>query len=231
MKVTIFDSETTGLPPKNANYETDYMQFPYLLSMAWKCLLDGKESPTFEYIINQEGRTVPPEATAINGITQAMTDVSKFDTFTTLLQFMMDIDQADVIIGWNLYFDTSLIKANILRIIAGGKTPIDMYNKFTDLLHKDKRIDLMRVCHKIMGGKLPKLTEAYQYFFKESFDAHSAGNDVDAVVRIFKELRRRGELPLHITEIMNPIVLPSKPIDIQYNLLPREDKPVVVEEE
>ena len=231
MKLAIFDSETTGLPPKNAKYETDFMEFPYILSMAWKCLLDGKESPTFEYVINQEGRTVPPEATAINGITQAMTDASKFDTFTTLLQFMMDIDQADVIIGWNIFFDTSIIKANVLRIVQGGKTPIAMYEKFTDLLHKDKRIDLMRVCHKIMGGKWPTLSEAYTRLFGEPFKAHTASGDVDAVVRIFKELRRGGELPLHITEIMNPIVLPSKPIDIQYNLLPREDKPVVVEEE
>ena len=202
MKIAIFDSETSGLPAKHFTYEKDYMNYPYLLSMAWKCLLDGKESPTFEYVINQEGRTVPSEATAINGITQAMTDASKFDTFTTLLQFMMDIDQADVIIGWNLYFDTSIIKANVLRIVQGGKTPIDMYNKFTDLLHKDKRIDLMRVCHKIMGGKWPKLTEAYQYFFKESFDAHSAGNDVDAVVRIFKYLLDKGLIVLPVKTVV-----------------------------
>jgi DNA polymerase-3 subunit alpha len=188
MKIAIFDSETTGLPAKHFTYEKDYMNYPYLLSMAWKCLLDGQESPTFEYIINQEGRQVPSEATAINGITQAMCDDSKFDTFTTLIQFMMDIDQADVIIGWNLFFDTSLIKANILRIIAGGKTPIAMYEKFTDLLHKDKRIDLMRVCHKVMGGKWPKLTEAYRYFFNETFDAHTASGDVEAVLRIFKFL-------------------------------------------
>ena len=75
MKIVILDLETTGLPPKNASYETDFLQFPHILSMSWKCVKDNRESETFEYLINPEGKyTVPPEATAINGITQEMVD-------------------------------------------------------------------------------------------------------------------------------------------------------------
>ncbi len=198
MKITIFDAETTGLPPKNGNYETDFLNFPYILSLAWKCIKDGQESETFHYFINQEGRKVPAEATAINGITDADCEASKFDTFSTLVQFMMDIDQSDYVVGFNIYFDTSIIKANILRIISGGKTPIAMYEKMTELLHKDKRIDVMRVCHKHFGGKWPKLSEAYFKLFKEEFPAHNAKEDVDATCRILMELVRRNLVLLEV---------------------------------
>lgn len=190
MKLVILDIETSGLVPKGATYDAHYMQFPYILSMAWKAIKDEQQSETFEYFINQEGHTVPAEATRINGITQDICDASKFNTFSTLLQFMMDADGADFIIGWNLYFDTSIIKASTLRIIDGGKTPMEMFDKMTNILHKDKRIDLMRVCHKLWGGKWPTLSEAYVRLFGESFEAHSAGSDVNACYRILEELIR-----------------------------------------
>lgn len=188
MKTIILDIETSGLVPKGARYETNYEQFPYILSMGWKVIKEDQESETFEYIINQEGRIVPPEATKINGITQEMCDASKFNTFTTLIQFMMDADSTDFIIGFNIYFDTSIIKANILRIISGGKTPMTMYDKMTEILHKDKRIDVMRACAKLWGGKWPSLSEAYTRLFQEQFNAHSAKDDVNATDKIFKEL-------------------------------------------
>ncbi len=201
MKIVILDIETSGLPPKGATYENDYMVFPYILSMAWKCIKDGQESETYHYIVNQEGRCIPPEASKINGLTDAICNESKFNIFTTLIQFMMDIDQADFVVGYNLYFDTSIIKANILRIIkTGGKTPMEMFDKMTDLLHKDKRIDVMRSCHKLMGGKWPKLEEAYTRLFNESFNAHSAKEDVDATYRIFQELLSRKAIMLLLPE-------------------------------
>lgn len=184
MKIVILDCETTGIPPNKANYETDFMLFPHILSMSWKCIKDGQQSETFHYIVNQEGRIVPPEATKINGITQEMCDQSKFNIFSVLIQFMMDCDGADYIVGYNLYFDTSIIKASVLRIISGGKTPMEMFDKITNLLHKDKRIDIMKTCHKLFGGKWPKLSESYMKLFQENFNAHCSKDDVDATYRI-----------------------------------------------
>lgn len=190
MKICVLDIETSGLVPKGLTYEKYYVLFPYILGMAWKV----NDGPTYEYIINQEGRTVPPEATEINGITQEMCDASKFNTFTVLLQFMMDADQSDWIVGHNIFFDTSIIKANVLRIIAGGKgTPIAMFDKMTEILHKDKRIDTMRLCHKLFGGKWPTLTEAHKKLFDTVPDvSHSAGADVDTAYKIYLELVKRG---------------------------------------
>lgn len=207
MKIIILDCETTGLPPKGADYKSAFMDYPYILSMAWKVIEDGIQYRTYEYIINQEGRTVPAEATKINGITQTMCDVSKFNTFSVLMQFMMDAQNNNFIVGHNLYFDTSIIKANILRIVQGGNTPIDMFLQMSAILDKEKRIDTMRICHKLFGGKWPTLEEAYYKLFGETFQAHTASGDVDATTRIFKELIKRNTIKLVMPDKISKEIL------------------------
>lgn len=199
MKYTIIDLETTGIPPKNASYETDYKLFPHIISMAWKCVKDGQESETFEYIINNPGVIITPEITAINGITQEMCNASKWDIFTVLMQFIMDASSSDFIIGHNIYFDTSIIKANTMRIVSGGKTPLAMFEKISEILHKDKRIDTMRAGIKLCG-KWPRLVELHQKLFNEGFKAHSAGNDVNACYRCFQELLRLNLVKVNLPE-------------------------------
>ncbi|MCK4248692.1 MAG: hypothetical protein KAX15_02825, partial [Candidatus Omnitrophica bacterium] len=51
INVLTLDIETTGLPAKGADYKTDFVDFPRIVSMAWKI----KDEPTVEYIINPEG--------------------------------------------------------------------------------------------------------------------------------------------------------------------------------
>ena len=201
MKYIIIDCESSGLPPKGATYDNDYKIFPRILSLAWKFVKDGQESQTYSYFINQEGFKIPLEATKINGITDEMCNESKFNIFSVLIQLMMDMGtDTDFVIGYNLYFDSSLIKASVLRIVDGGKTPITMYEQFTNLLHKDKRIDVMRSCAKLFGGKWPTLSESYTRLFQESFNAHSAGSDVDATYRILQELIRLNAIKIILPE-------------------------------
>ena len=201
MKIVIFDTETSGLPSKHFTYEKNYMEYPYILSMAWKIVVDGQESNTFHYLINQGDRKVPPEATKVNGITDEMCQGSKFDAFTVLLQFLMDCQGADFVVGYNIFFDSSIIKANVLRIVSGGKTPMNMYDAMTEMLHKDKRIDVMRLSHKVMGGKWPRLEESYKYFFGvPPLNSHNAAFDVEDTYRIFQELLKRKAIMLILPE-------------------------------
>lgn len=194
MKTVIIDLETSGLVPKGATYELDFLKFPRILSIAWK--LNNEE--TKEFLINQEGFKIPAEATKINGITQEMCDASPYKLADVLSVLILDGVSTDLIIGFNLYFDTSIIKASILRLIQEGIADQITYDAFTDFLHKDKRIDLMRICHKLYGGKWPTMSEAYFKLFGEKFNAHSAGSDVDACHRIYVELEKRGLIPVKV---------------------------------
>lgn len=187
MKTLVIDIETTGIPPKGADYKIDYMSYPYIVSLAYK--INGEE--TKEFIINQEGRKIPPETIAIHGITDEMSDKSPHLLDKVLISLVNE-SPCNFIIGHNIYFDTSIIKANIYRLHNASRLEAQILPDFEDFLHKDKRIDTMRAGQKHCGGKWPKLTELYFKLFNENFEAHSAKNDVDACYRCYLKMKELG---------------------------------------
>jgi DNA polymerase-3 subunit alpha len=184
------DIETTGKPPKNADWKVDYKEFPYIASIAWKITPD-KEG---DYrMVHQEGRTMPKEVVDIHGITTKMSNDKALTNpmKQVLMEFMEDARLATTVIGHNIYFDTSIIKANVLREFGPSSVNAEKIDEYLD---KDKRVDTMRASQKLMGGKWPKLTELYMFLFKDTFDAHSALEDMLACERCYNELKRRKVL-------------------------------------
>lgn len=185
IKRLYFDTETLGLPPKKAHWEVDYEMFPHVLSLAWKFA----GGPNNYYIINQCGRAVPKEACAVNKITTKMANdpknTHKFEDVLPLL--LKDAHDATEIIGHNLYFDISMLKAHILKEYG----PKHKFTKMAiEAFAKEKRYDTMRGESAKLFGKWPKLTELYEYFFKKSFNAHNAMDDVCATERCHLEMIR-----------------------------------------
>lgn len=200
MKVLTIDIETTGVPtPRDADYKTQYMDFPYIVSLAYK--INGDETQSF--IINQEGRPIPPETIAIHGITDEMASASPYFLGPTLEQMISVAMGNDFTVGHNVYFDSSIIKANTLRMISEGKAVQAFYDSIEVLLHKDRRIDTMKSTIKFCalpgprGAKWPKLTELYMKLFNEPFNAHNAKDDVDATHKCFLKLVDLGVIKLH----------------------------------
>lgn len=184
MKTCVLDIESTGLVPKGLTYEKDFDKFPYILSLGWKI----NDEPAKEFIINQEERIVPPEVTKINGITQEMCDSSPYKIGSVLSEFVLESKGSNYIIGHNLYFDTSIVKAGVLKLlIADGL----FFNEITEILHKDKRIDTMRAGIPLCG-KWPKLTELYKKLFNEEFKAHGAASDCEAAYRCYVKMVEMG---------------------------------------
>lgn len=187
MKLVTLDIETSGLVPKGADYKTDFLKFPRILSIAYK--INGE--PVDEYIVAQNGLLIPEEATKINGITDQMASESPYQLEGLLIELLSNAP-SDFIVGFNIYFDTSIIKANILRLIHEERINDIVYQNMEEFLHKDKRIDVMRICHRLFGGKWSTLSEAYFKLFQKTFDAHNAGSDVEATYEIYLELVKRG---------------------------------------
>lgn len=188
-KILFFDSETTGLIPKGLNYRIDYEQYPYIVQLAWH--FDGELK---DFIIKPEDWTIPEEATAIHGISQERALKDGYNFNDVIIEFVNDCQKAYGIIGFNIYFDTSIIKANTRRAMP------DQFVMMTDMaLDKSKRLDLMYKTIKFVGarkenwsGKFPTLVELYDELFGESFPAHNAGDDVMATKRCFDELVEIG---------------------------------------
>lgn len=199
--VLVFDSETTGLPAKGANYATDFNQFPHVVQLAW--WINGVHK---SYIVKPDGWEIPEEATKIHGITTEQALLQGVPFAKVADEYIHDCMVADIIIGHNIYFDSSIIKANILRL--------GMPNYYNDLVEpamdKSKRICTMMKTIKFVnakfadgrGGKFPKLEELYAHLFADTFPAHNAHEDVKATLRCVEELFKIGiiEIPKECLE-------------------------------
>lgn len=180
------DIETTGKPHKDAEWKLDFESYPYVVSIGWQLA----ERPPQYFLIHQEGRKMPKEVEVIHGIT---TKMSNDKTSTEPASFVFDALMCDAelamnVIGHNLYFDVSIIKANVLRLYG----PTSKQAKIIDqVLDKDKRIDTMRGAQKFMGGRWPKLVDLHKTLFGTEFAAHSALEDMLATKRCYTELRKR----------------------------------------
>lgn len=187
----IFDTETTGLPPKGADYKTDFESFPHIVQLAW--YFNGEYH---DYIIKPEGWTIPEEASRIHGITTEIA-LEKGQLLSEVLEmFIDDCYEAEKLIGHNIYFDTSTIKANI-RCEFGLFDPI--ISASDNALDKSKRIDTMMKTIKLVGAKqegkntpkFPSLEDLYMKLFGVIFEgAHNALGDVKATKRCYEELVR-----------------------------------------
>lgn len=62
--ICFFDCETTGVPANGLKWDADFNQFPHVVQLAWA--FGDKER---SFIIKPDNYEIPPETTAIHGIT------------------------------------------------------------------------------------------------------------------------------------------------------------------
>ena len=194
--ICFFDCETTGVPAKGLKWDADFMQFPQVVQLAWS--VGDKEK---SYIIKPDGYEIPEETTAIHGITTERAIAEGVPFAVVVDEFLTDAADAPLVCAHNIYFDTSMLKANVLRWC--GREYYDA--KAEDALHKGKRIDTMMKCIKFVGalfangrpGKFPTLEELYNKLFPgETFPAHDALEDIRALRRCVPELVELGIIEL-----------------------------------
>ena len=198
--VLFFDTETTGIPERSWNWDTDFEKYPHVVQMAW---LHGCKVET--HIIRPDGWEIPQEAVDVHGITTEYA-LEHGEPFASVVDmFIQDCHDAGLICGHNIHFDTSIIKANILREL--GREYYDA-NDVENALYKGKRIDTMRptmkwVDARMANGRLkfPNLSELYSRCFPgESFPAHDALEDTKAVAKCLPVILELGLVELKVKE-------------------------------
>lgn len=160
----------------------------------------GKRKGTFIYY-KAGGVEIPEASIEVHGITSERANAEGVPFADIIDEFLEDCKKARLLVGHNIYFDTSIVKAMILRIM--GREYYDA--KAEDALFKGKRIDTMMETIKFVGalyangrpGKYPKLEELYNKCFPgETFPAHDALEDVRACKRCIPVLVENGIIEL-----------------------------------
>ena len=207
--VLFFDTETTGIPERSWNWDTDFEQYPHVVQMAW---LHGCKVET--HIIRPDGWEIPQETVDVHGITTEYA-LEHGEPFASVVDmFIQDCHDAGLICGHNIHFDTSIIKANILREL--GREYYDA-NDVENALYKGKRIDTMRptmkwVDARMANGRLkfPNLSELYSRCFPgETFPAHDAMEDVKAVARCLPVILAQNLVELKVKEYTEQATVPG----------------------
>lgn len=186
-----FDLETTGkaemrMPPTHPRQ-------PHIVQLAaLLCDDDGTERASMNVIILQ-GKPIPPEASAIHGITTEIAERCGMRLKAAVGLFEDMLSRSDTLIAHNLDFDHLVMMAELNRL-----TPRGEFEACMDIMEYIETFCTMHATTEICcipGNygyfKWPKLIEAYRHLFGEDFDgAHDAMADVRACKRIYFEITK-----------------------------------------
>jgi DNA polymerase III epsilon subunit-like protein len=175
MRALVFDTETTGLPPKGP---IDASTWPFVVQLSFVEIdTDTGKLTEHDFLVQVEGE-IP--TTDIHGITKSRNSACGFtfpDVFGIFSQFMQ---RADIVVGHNVEFDLNMVRVECRRHGLTFEEPTGVY--CTMRANKER-------CN-IIGPsgyvKYPKLVELYQFFFKEEpQNLHNALTDVYVCLRCF----------------------------------------------
>lgn len=134
------------------------------------------------------GVPIPPEVSAIHGITDEMVRDARSPK-DALREFFALVDQAHSLCGHNTDFDIRMI-----RIAGFRHFQKEWKNEKATFCTMRASTNICRIpSEKFKAGfKWPKLSEAIRHFFDEELpDAHRTKPDVVAARRIYFELMKR----------------------------------------
>lgn len=115
--ICFFDCETTGVPAKGLKWDADFNQFPHVVQLAWA--FGDKER---SFIIKPDNYEIPPETTAIHGITTERAIAEGVPFAEVIDEFLTDAAAAPLVCAHNIYFDTSMLKRTFCVIAAKSIT-------------------------------------------------------------------------------------------------------------
>lgn len=167
---------------------TDVDNWPRLVQLAWvMCDDSGQVVESRDVLVRPEGFVISPEVSRIHGITTEIAREKGRPLQEVMEQFSDKIDEAGVLVGHNIHFDECIVGAEFERL-----------RMMTSLFLKPKYCTMKGATAycKLPGKnglKPPRLSELHRILFGTDFDqAHNALMDVEATVRCFWELRKRG---------------------------------------
>jgi DNA polymerase-3 subunit epsilon len=193
----VFDTETTGLVDfKNPD---DVDKQPHLVQLAAQ-LVDPETVWSKVELIVRPPVKIPKAASDVHGIDERVATKYGVPTRVAVAMFNNLLRVADRIAGHNIDFDLAVMFAEYKR----NNAPLDLFTTDNKSPDYRPRICTMRTAEGVLklpgkfpdSYKWPTLSEAFAYFTGETFDAHDAGEDVDATITVLENLEQLSDVKL-----------------------------------
>ena len=186
MKVLVVDTETTGLP----YYLDGKRKYPSIVQ--WSFVVFDMETETVlrehDYIIKALD-PIPPETTAIHGITEEMSQ-SGFDFRDVYPTYIECVEISNVIIGHNIDFDMNVMKHQCSRLYLEFQHPNEI---FCTAKSSTNICCIERIGKRGKYFKYPKLIELYEFLFNETpTGLHNSMKDVWVCLRCYCQLKQKN---------------------------------------
>ena len=206
MKLLIFDTETTGLPPKSKTLKNEELHlWPYIVQFSYIVY----DTETHRIIKVKDTIIHIPiemcqEVIDIHEITNEMARASTCQVEDSLQEFYMDFKDAHLIIAHNFQFDWNMVQIELMRLIVREKSfqeetylsilktihEITPERKYCTMTNSTARCDLrMRSKFGKEFVKFPKLSELHYCLFRViPRNLHNSLNDVVICLRCYYKL-------------------------------------------
>ena len=218
MKITIFDTETTGLPKSKIINNLSLELWPYIVQFSY-IIYDTelrKIIKTVDLIIRiPENINISDEVSGIHGITNLISQTSQYKIEDALIHFSKDYlnYNIDLIVGHNLSFDINMLKVELMREINNQNNLLDkrMFSQLLENLNDmtpespelyctmKKTIEFCNLKAKSKYGKeyikFPKLNELHMKLFNSPpRNLHNSLNDVLICLRCYYMLEHKVDI-------------------------------------
>jgi len=208
MLVLVFDTETTGLPPRTPRgaptppIEELAATWPYIVQLSG-LLFDTKEKKVvdmFDHIIKLPADVaLPDESVAIHGISREMCETQGIDIKAALVNFAICLEKAHCVVAHNLDFDK-----NVLLVELHRNGYVNIFNKqlkleYCTMKYGDKITNLTMIS-KISGKpirKSPKLVELHEHLFgvaEKPLNLHNSLIDVLICARCYSKMANKQDM-------------------------------------
>jgi DNA polymerase-3 subunit epsilon len=208
MLVLVFDTETTGLPPRTPRgaptppIEELAATWPHIVQLSG-LLFDTKEKKVvdmFDHIIQLPADVpLPDESVAIHGISREMCETQGIDIKAALINFAICFEKAHCIVAHNLDFDK-----NVLLVELHRNDYVNIFNKqlkleYCTMKYGDKITNLTMIS-KISGKpirKSPKLVELHEHLFgvaEKPLNLHNSLIDVLICARCYSKMANKQDM-------------------------------------
>ena len=214
--VLIFDTETSGLWPKNTNISNKDAKYPFVVQLSF-IVYDYKSHNIVkqydEYIKQDRSMDFTAEAFKLTGITKDQCD-NGVTMVEALMAFYEAYLQVKHIVGHNINFDKKMIQLEIIRNYEQlpKESITDPWILFNDTFNELWGIKThctmekgKHVCNVVIKGKYgdfkksPKLLELYQKLFDETpKNLHNSLVDCLVCLKCFIKMQFDHNIPMSL---------------------------------
>lgn len=196
MKILVFDTETTGLPERNASiYE--HAKWPYIIQLSY-IFYDISNNITVirdNYVNISDSIEISDESFSKHGISRDIINTQGIHIKIALNEFNKFVNISDIVIGHNISFDKRMIFVECIRNHIQQKfTKFDNNKKILkpEYCTMKNTLDFCDLHYTRKTGKImkknPTLSELYNKLFPEAVlpeNLHNSIIDVAVTIRCY----------------------------------------------